>query len=395
MRDAIAARGGPPRERRMTDQAPVDRTDELDGWRPERPRAVGGLPPGDARARRCATAGRVRARPTRSRSTTPGSSTAGGRRASGCGWCGATTSPSSTDPDLLKPPLDRSYKKPGGLRDARQAGGGTRAVGPGEAARESNGRGRGRPTMTTARGELVPATRDALRSSSCSRWPTTSSCSGSRTREWTGIAPLLEEDVAMSSLAQDEIGHAQRALPTARRPARRRPDADAIAYDRPPEGYRHARLLDHARGDWARTIARRYLYDTADAVRLDALAESSSHRSRASSARSAARSRTTCSTSGPGSPAWPGSTGSRAAGCSPRWSGSGPTPGRCSRRCPTTCRCRWPGSSRRRPQSSTRAGGWRSARRSTGSACRCRRRPETRRPPAAATPTRSAGCTAS
>jgi ring-1,2-phenylacetyl-CoA epoxidase subunit PaaC len=28
--------------------------------------------------------------------------------------------------------------------------------------------------------------------------------------EWTGIAPLLEEDVAMSSLAQDELGHAPR-----------------------------------------------------------------------------------------------------------------------------------------------------------------------------------------
>ncbi len=27
--------------------------------------------------------------------------------------------------------------------------------------------------------------------------------------EWTGIAPQLEEDIAMSSLAQDELGHAQ------------------------------------------------------------------------------------------------------------------------------------------------------------------------------------------
>ena len=35
--------------------------------------------------------------------------------------------------------------------------------------------------------------------------------------------------------------------------------------------YRHARLLDHGRGDWAMTIARRYLYETSDAVRLDAL----------------------------------------------------------------------------------------------------------------------------
>ena len=27
--------------------------------------------------------------------------------------------------------------------------------------------------------------------------------------EWTGIAPMLEEDVATSSIAQDEIGHAK------------------------------------------------------------------------------------------------------------------------------------------------------------------------------------------
>jgi ring-1,2-phenylacetyl-CoA epoxidase subunit PaaC len=34
-------------------------------------------------------------------------------------------------------------------------------------------------------------------------------------------------------------------------------------------------LLDHPRGDWAATIARRYLYDTADSARLAALARSS------------------------------------------------------------------------------------------------------------------------
>ena len=27
--------------------------------------------------------------------------------------------------------------------------------------------------------------------------------------EWTGIAPVLEEDIAFSSLAQDELGHAR------------------------------------------------------------------------------------------------------------------------------------------------------------------------------------------
>ena len=92
--------------------------------------------------------------------------------------------------------------------------------------------------------------------------------------EWTGIAPLLEEDIAMSSLAQDELGHAG-ALYGLLATVTGAPDADALAYDREPADYRHARLLDHGRGDWAMTIARRYLYETADSVRLAALTAAS------------------------------------------------------------------------------------------------------------------------
>ncbi len=88
--------------------------------------------------------------------------------------------------------------------------------------------------------------------------------------EWTGIAPLLEEDVAMSSLAQDELGHAAALYGLLGELTGT--DPDALAYDREPDEYRHCRLLDHGRGDWAMTIARRYLYDSADAVRLDGLA---------------------------------------------------------------------------------------------------------------------------
>ncbi|HEX5505018.1 MAG TPA: 1,2-phenylacetyl-CoA epoxidase subunit PaaC [Thermomicrobiales bacterium] len=90
--------------------------------------------------------------------------------------------------------------------------------------------------------------------------------------EWTGIAPALEEDVAYSSIAQDEIGHA-RALYDLLADLTGRP-ADEIAYARGLEGFRQARLLDLDRGDWAHSIARRYLYDTADVVRLAALAQS-------------------------------------------------------------------------------------------------------------------------
>ena len=128
--------------------------------------------------------------------------------------------------------------------------------------------------MTTAGADLVPATRNAL-SLLLLSMADDEFVIGFSDSEWTGIAPLLEEDVAMSSLAQDELGHAQalyRLLADVVADGR---DADAIAFDRPPEGYYHARLLDHPRGDWAHTIARRFLYDTADAVRLEALANSS------------------------------------------------------------------------------------------------------------------------
>lgn len=91
--------------------------------------------------------------------------------------------------------------------------------------------------------------------------------------EWTGIAPVLEEDVAFSSLAQDELGHARVLYEMLAQLSG--DDADRIAFGRPPEAYRHARLLDHARGDWAFSICRRWLYDTADATRLTALRTSS------------------------------------------------------------------------------------------------------------------------
>ena len=92
--------------------------------------------------------------------------------------------------------------------------------------------------------------------------------SGFTDSEWTGIAPLLEEDVAISSIAQDELGHARALYQLLAGVLNDGRDEDAIAYDREPAEYRHARLLDHERGDWADTIARRFLYELADEARL-------------------------------------------------------------------------------------------------------------------------------
>jgi ring-1,2-phenylacetyl-CoA epoxidase subunit PaaC len=92
---------------------------------------------------------------------------------------------------------------------------------------------------------------------------------GWRDSEWTGIAPFLEEDVAFSSIAQNEIGHARALYEVAA--AELGTTADELAFDRPPEEYRCAPLVELRRLEWARTIARHWLYEMADAIRLEAL----------------------------------------------------------------------------------------------------------------------------
>jgi len=119
---------------------------------------------------------------------------------------------------------------------------------------------------------LAPETRDAL-SELLLTLADDEFVQGFLDSEWTGIAPMLEEDVAFSSLAQDEIGHARVFYEL--RAALSGEDPDETAFGRPVDAYRHCRLLDHPRTDWAFSIVRRYLYDTADAVRLVALADSS------------------------------------------------------------------------------------------------------------------------
>jgi ring-1,2-phenylacetyl-CoA epoxidase subunit PaaC len=95
---------------------------------------------------------------------------------------------------------------------------------------------------------------------------------GWRDSEWTGIAPTLEEDVAFSSIAQNEIGHARALYELAAQELGT--DADALAFDRRPDEYRCAPLVELRLMEWAHTIARRYLYEEADRVRIDALKRS-------------------------------------------------------------------------------------------------------------------------
>jgi ring-1,2-phenylacetyl-CoA epoxidase subunit PaaC len=96
---------------------------------------------------------------------------------------------------------------------------------------------------------------------------------GWRNSEWTGIAPFLEEDVAFSSIAQNEIGHARALYELVARDLDT--TADELAFDRRPDEYRCSEFVElRLVPDWARTIARHYLYETADEQRIKALMES-------------------------------------------------------------------------------------------------------------------------
>ena len=95
---------------------------------------------------------------------------------------------------------------------------------------------------------------------------------GWRDSEWTGIAPLLEEDVAFSSIAQNEIGHARALYELVAR--ERQTTADELAFDRAPDEYRCARIVELRLPEWEKTIARHYLYEEADAARLGQLKDS-------------------------------------------------------------------------------------------------------------------------
>lgn len=116
---------------------------------------------------------------------------------------------------------------------------------------------------------------------------------GHRNSEWTGLGPILEEDIAFSSMAQDKMGHALAFYNLLH--ALGEPDPDQIAYARGAAQYRccslvaldcisleggektpdlknnpeRDRLL--SRGDWAQSLARQFLFSEADAVRMSAL----------------------------------------------------------------------------------------------------------------------------
>jgi ring-1,2-phenylacetyl-CoA epoxidase subunit PaaC len=85
--------------------------------------------------------------------------------------------------------------------------------------------------------------------------------------EWTGHAPILEEDIAFANIAQDELGHAilwYNALQ-----ALTQQEPDQLTFFRAATNWRNAPLCELPKGDWAFSMLRQYLFDAAELVRLE------------------------------------------------------------------------------------------------------------------------------
>ncbi|MBI3004120.1 MAG: phenylacetate-CoA oxygenase subunit PaaC [Ignavibacteriales bacterium] len=96
---------------------------------------------------------------------------------------------------------------------------------------------------------------------------------GHRDSEWTAYAPILEEDIAFSNIAQDELGHSLVWFTMYEQLTGRSPDE--MAFDRSWQDFRCCRFVSYPKGDFAYAVVRQYLFDATEQARLKALSESS------------------------------------------------------------------------------------------------------------------------
>ncbi|WP_232701447.1 1,2-phenylacetyl-CoA epoxidase subunit PaaC [Halobacterium wangiae] len=95
-----------------------------------------------------------------------------------------------------------------------------------------------------------------------------------RYTEWQIYAPTVESDLALANIAQDEFGHARLWYDLLQEEFGY--EESELIWERDPADFRHSTLveLETPEGDWADTVVRGYLYDVAERLRLDALADS-------------------------------------------------------------------------------------------------------------------------
>ncbi|MCB0737030.1 MAG: phenylacetate-CoA oxygenase subunit PaaC [Bacteroidetes bacterium] len=97
---------------------------------------------------------------------------------------------------------------------------------------------------------------------------------GHRNSEWIGIGPIIEEDIAFGSLAQDKTGHAWNLYQLLEKMGEG--DPDHMAFSREENAYKCSHLTElPTNGDFAFSLVRHFYFDHAESLRFAALSNCS------------------------------------------------------------------------------------------------------------------------
>lgn len=95
---------------------------------------------------------------------------------------------------------------------------------------------------------------------------------GHRNSEWTGIGPILEEDIAFSSMAQDKVGQSWAMYRLLHDLGEQEPDT--VAFTRNAPQFHNATFVELPIGEYDFSLMRHFLFDTAELLRYDMLKSS-------------------------------------------------------------------------------------------------------------------------
>lgn len=96
---------------------------------------------------------------------------------------------------------------------------------------------------------------------------------GHRNSEWNGLGPILEEDIAFSSMAQDKLGHSLQLYSLLHQLGEAEPDT--VAFTRNAPQFHCCQLVELPIGEYDFSLTRHFLFDHAELLRFEALAGSS------------------------------------------------------------------------------------------------------------------------
>jgi len=96
---------------------------------------------------------------------------------------------------------------------------------------------------------------------------------GHRNSEWTGLGPILEEDIAFSSIAQDQLGQSRAVYQILH--IEGEPDADTLAFGRMADDFKSCHLVEYPNAEYDFSLIRNFFFSNASRLRFEMLANSS------------------------------------------------------------------------------------------------------------------------